>query len=348
MSNKLSYKFVKCSFEKEGYTLLSKKYISAHQMLNYTCPDGHKHYISWTNWQQRKRCPYCAGKGKPTIKFIKKEFEKEGYILLTKEYKNNRQKLKYVCPHSHVHAISWSNWKHDKARCPYCNGVAKPNIEFIKIEFEKENYVLLTNTYKNCDGKLEYVCPENHKHTITWDSWQRGCRCSYCCGNIKHTIEFIKAEFNLENYKLLTNKYINNRQKLSYVCSDGHLHSITWRDWVTGKRCPECAIIKMSGPGHPNWKGGISCEPYCDIWTDKEYKKSIRERDGDVCLNPICKRNCSNLPLTIHHIDYNKKNCDPKNLITVCKSCNSKANFDRDWHESWYKAILNKRYVSCN
>lgn len=98
----------------------------------------------------------------------------------------------------------------------------------------------------------------------------------------------------------------------------------------------------MCGPLNPNWKGGIACEPYCDVWIDKEYKESIKERDNYVCQNPYCWHNSKRL--CIHHIDYNKKNCKPGNLITVCTSCNARANFDRDWHQSWYQSIINKRY----
>ena len=50
------------------------------------------------------------------------------------------------------------------------------------------------------------------------------------------------------------------------------------------------------------------------------------------------------IKLCIHHINYNKKDCKPKNLITLCKSCNSKANYDREWHKSWYKAIIYNKY----
>lgn len=46
----------------------------------------------------------------------------------------------------------------------------------------------------------------------------------------------------------------------------------------------------------------------------------------------------------VHHIDYNKKNCDQYNLITLCVSCNTRANFDREWHEAWYKTIILNRY----
>ncbi len=76
---------------------------------------------------------------------------------------------------------------------------------------------------------------------------------------------------------------------------------------------------------------------------DKEYKEDIKLRDGDKCLNPYCDSKNPD-DLTVHHIDYNKKNCGPNNLITVCRSCNAKANIDRDWHTAWYQAILYKRY----
>jgi len=101
-----------------------------------------------------------------------------------------------------------------------------------------------------------------------------------------------------------------------------------------GKRC---------GHKNPNWKGGIAAAPYCDAWLDVGYKESIKERDGYICLNPECN---DGRFLCIHHIDYNKQNCIPNNLITTCRSCNAKANFDREWHIAWYTAIIQKRYLT--
>ena len=281
MPKKLTYEFIKSQFEKENYKFLSKDYIGAHSKLNYICPVGHKYNISWNNWREGFRCPYCSNNIKKTIKTIKQKFKEKNYILLTTEYKNNKQKLKYICPNGHKHSISWANW-------------------------------------------------------------QKGIRCSYCSGNIRHTMEYIKKEFEKEGYILLTDEYKNSRQKLNYICPKGHKHKISWDGWQQGQRCPTCFFIRNSGSGNPFWKGGISCEPYCDVWLDKDFKQSIKERDGYSCLNPDCWRTSKRL--SIHHIDYNKKNCDPSNLITLCTSCNSRANKNRKWHKSWYQAILNKRY----
>ena len=96
-------------------------------------------------------------------------------------------------------------------------------------------------------------------------------------------------------------------------------------------------LIKLSGPNHWNWQGGISAEPYCDVWLDKEYKESIRKRDNYKCQNPSCWNNYNHLTLHIHHIDYNKKNCHPFNLISLCNSCNSRANHNRLFWEKLYQ-----------
>ena len=289
---------------------------------------------------------------KLTYEFVKEQFEKEGYKLLSEGYKGVYQKLAYECPKGHKHSISWNNWSQGK-RCFYCAIYKKANkkrldINFIRSEFEKESYRLLTIRYTGSTQKLKYICSKGHEHSIIWSSWQQGHRCPYCKNVMKIDINFIKSEFKKEEYKLLSKAYINSKQKLWYKCSKGHEHSIKWNDFQQGCRCPTCknivCSIRIYGENNPNWKGGISCEPYCDVWLDKDFKQSIKDRDGNRCLNPDCWRNCNHLPMHIHHIDHNKKNCNPNNLITVCNSCNGRAKKQRKWHESWYKAILNKRY----
>ncbi len=95
-----------------------------------------------------------------------------------------------------------------------------------------------------------------------------------------------------------------------------------------------CRHKWMCNENNPAWKGGIKVEPYPHIWASREYKESIKERDGYRCSNPYCWKTSQRL--IVHHINYNKKNCKPLNLITLCNSCNSRANIDRDWHEDSY------------
>jgi hypothetical protein len=69
---RLTYKFVKKQIEKNGYELLSKKYINAHTKLKMLCDKGHECYISYSNFKQGRRCSICFGKYSKTEKEISK------------------------------------------------------------------------------------------------------------------------------------------------------------------------------------------------------------------------------------------------------------------------------------
>jgi 5-methylcytosine-specific restriction endonuclease McrA len=93
---------------------------------------------------------------------------------------------------------------------------------------------------------------------------------------------------------------------------------------------------RQSGSGNANWAGGVSRLPY--PWNFREISKQVIERDGGVCRNPGCAG--TDPRLTTHHIDYDKTNCSPDNLIALCSACNSKANFGRDHWQVFYTAMM--------
>jgi len=113
----------------------------------------------------------------------------------------------------------------------------------------------------------------------------------------------------------------------------------TWREkydageikiWVKGKRFSEEhrrkigeANRKQKGVGTSNWRGGASLEHYSYKF-NYDLKEKIRKRDNYTCNLCGLKAN------VVHHIDYNKQNCKESNLITLCPSCHSKTNFNRD------------------
>lgn len=278
---------------------------------------------------------------KLTIDFVKSEFERKGWELTSTEYVNCKTHLKYICPKGHKGTTIWSNWRR-KAGCPICSGKKKHTIEFIRKEFEKEGWVCVSTEYINAFTKLNYICSNGHHGSITWDNWNHGNRCAICAGNKKPNIDFVRAVFEKEKCVLVSTVYINSDQKLDYICTKGHKSSITWSHWQRGDRCQECYFISRVGSGHWNWQGGISKEPYCQDWT-KDLKEFVKERDQYKCINPYCNSKSPD-KLAVHHINYNKKTCGPENLITICRSCNTKANHSREWHEAWYKAIMYRRY----
>ena len=95
------------------------------------------------------------------------------------------------------------------------------------------------------------------------------------------------------------------------------------------------------GAQNYNWRGGTSFEPYSEEFNDP-LKEQIRKRDGYVCQ--LCdmtqKEHVERYErkLIVHHIDYDKQNCDPHNLISLCFSCHGKTNGNR----KRYKKLLNE------
>lgn len=115
------------------------------------------------------------------------------------------------------------------------------------------------------------------------------------------------------------------------------------RYWL-GKKMSKEHRKKISevqkGEKNWNWKGGISDYPYPEDWT-KVLKRSIRERDKYVCQ--LCNKLQEDRLHAVHHIDYNKNNCNPNNLITLCGSCHIKTNYNREYWIEYFNELLNSK-----
>ncbi len=92
----------------------------------------------------------------------------------------------------------------------------------------------------------------------------------------------------------------------------------------------------LNGEKHWNWQGGLSFKPYTTDWTIT-LRKSIRERDHYICS--MCKLPQGEEALHVHHIDYNKTNCNPDNLISLHRGCHVKTNTNRDYWTNYFLKI---------
>ena len=173
----------------------------------------------------------------------------------------------------------------------------KLTIESVKESFEKEGYTLLSKEYVNNSTKLEYLCLQGHKHSISWNSWQQGRRYPYCSNKARLTFEFVKNSFEKENYMLLSKKYINNSDKLKYICSKGHVSSIRWNDWQQGIRCPTCYLNNKIGQGNSHWKGGVTKRQlplYNTYYSQLSYCEETRRNPADLDLLEVRCTKCGN------------------------------------------------------
>ena len=104
---------------------------------------------------------------------------------------------------------------------------------------------------------------------------------------------------------------------------------------------------RRSGENNPRWQGGISKDPYPFEWQD-DLKEAIRKRDHHVCQNcGLTQEEYNNgkdqqFSFPVHHIDYDKNNLNPTNLITLCPHCHSKTNVNRNYWTGYFNALMSE------
>jgi len=186
------------------------------------------------------------------------------------------------------------------------------------------------NQHRLIDGRTmkKYYCIACKKEISYQSGFYGDRRCKSCANSLAVKILFKNPENNPN--------YIDGRSLIKHPCKEcGKL--INWQSI----RCQPCywkyLLPKlMTGKNHPNWQEGISNFPY-PFEFNNELKKLIQIRDNYTCQ--LCNKKGN----TIHHIDYNKSNCSENNLITTCKSCNSKINFNRDYWFAYFTYLIREK-----
>lgn len=161
------------------------------------------------------------------------------------------------------------------------------------------------------------------------------CQCPFC-KNKRHDEDFVNAakgkHHSLAARRKMSEKHKNVPRPDVSIRLAGKPFSPLHRQRISKamKNNP-----KITGSNSYMWKGGISFLPYPREFY--EIADSIRDRDNHVCQLCGVPENGKKHP--VHHIDYDKQNNSPLNLITLCVSHNTKMNKNR---EQWIKYFQSK------
>lgn len=252
-----------------------------------------------------------------------------------------------------------------KGMIPWNKGLTAKNDIRVKLNTDKCHE---TNKKSFQDGRL-----------TVWNKdkqWSKGVKAKMsqarlkgiASGKIKHWTENEEIKNRtIEKIKMANNEMYKNRIGKTFEELYGTEKALRIHNKRLGKLSEE-----RKGSGNPmfgkkleqagNWHGGLSFEPYgiefndklrkqirardkvciiCEI--SKEYKKQeIESQDLELWQKTVLKLNLEQrqTALHIHHIDYNKTNNQPSNLIALCANHHLMTNSNRIKWQNILKNIM--------
>ena len=106
---------------------------------------------------------------------------------------------------------------------------------------EERNGSLLTDLYIGVNAKYRWRCSKGHEWEAKANNIIAGKWCPECAKNKKSTIETMNEIAKKKEGICVSDKYINNREKLIWRCKEGHEWDATPNNIIRGTWCPECS-----------------------------------------------------------------------------------------------------------
>lgn len=155
--------------------------------------------------------------------------------------------------------------------------------------------------------------------------------------------------------KLLVNAYIKNEMSMESIAKELNQASSTIYDLLKEyniktrdkgeaqigreytKETRKLLSLAQGGTGTPYENTEYGAE------FDNALKEQIRFRDNYTCQECGCSQLENGRQLDCHHIDYDKQNNKPINLISLCRKCHMETNYNREQWEEYFVAKMKSK-----
>lgn len=233
---------------------LSTAYIDNRTKLKFECAHGHKWSAVPYSIKSGSWCPQCY-EHRVTLDDMHKLAADKGGKCLSKRYRKSSEKLSWECSEGHqwkatpsvIKAGSW---------CPDCALEARRENydrltieEMHKIAKERKGRCLSTE-YVNAQTKLKWQCSKGHQWEARPGRIKQGTWCPECAKKTRGARPLGLDEMHVlaekNGGKCLSKKYVNNKTKLTWKCSEGHIWDAAPSNIKRGGWCPKCWSDKRS------------------------------------------------------------------------------------------------------
>ena len=111
--------------EKNGGKCLSKRYVNNTTNMQWKCNENHTWSAPSARITRGAWCPHCSGNAKLTIKIMQQVAKLRNGKCLSKNYYNNRTRLKWICAKGHTWESSPRSIVNNNTWCRKCNNIVR-------------------------------------------------------------------------------------------------------------------------------------------------------------------------------------------------------------------------------
>lgn len=232
----------------KGGQLLSNEYVNDKTKLRWKCSEGHMWEAVPNNIKNGSWCPHCSGVMRLSIEDMHTLAKEHRGKCLSTEYLNNKTPLEWQCEKGHRWKARPDSVRNGKW-CLICSGKQPLTIELMREIAGQHGGKCISTEYVNDDTKLKWQCAEGHVWEARSQNIRKGQWCRVCSGALKLTIEEMRSIAESKGGKCLSSEYKDNKTKLKWQCSEGHIWEATPNPIKSkGNWCPTCAIKNHKKP----------------------------------------------------------------------------------------------------
>jgi hypothetical protein len=255
MSRRLTIEDMQVLAWKRDGQCLSSEYVNANTHLQWQCAAGHQWPATPANIRSGKWCPKCRGymPADEQLALFAQLAQERGGQLLSTVYRGSHEPLQWRCAEGHTWMAVPGAVKGLNSWCPKCRG-RYPKDEMLaqyrQIAIERGGQLVSTQ-FVSTQHKLTWRCGSGHTWEAQPSNIKIGTWCPRCFGhgtNDEHheTLAQLAVE---RGGRLLSDRYLGPRNKLTWECHLGHQWQATLKSVKTnGRWCPQCRVIDANAP----------------------------------------------------------------------------------------------------
>ncbi len=233
-----------------GGECLSDSYTNQQTPLLWRCREGHEWRTTSANVIRRRSwCPHCAGNARLTIEAIRPYAAAHGGTLLSGEYVNSYQPLRWRCRMGHeftatARLVQRGRW------CSRCRGGpgARYGIERMRAIARDRGGACLSDDFRGARVKLRWRCRRGHAweavpNSVLMGTWCPTCAAATVRGRPRPTVTLddMRAIAAERGGECLSDEYRNSAAKIRWRCANGHEWLATPRAVRQGSWCRSCS-----------------------------------------------------------------------------------------------------------